>query len=77
MLCQTSACTVTKTRRRRTCLEERQISLGLQGQELLKLKTYSRVAALKTEEITKGTETKYTLQPSKGSSPSKPRSLLI
>lgn len=77
MLCQTSAWIVTKSRRRRTCLKGRQISLGLQEQELLKLKTYSRVAAPETEEITKGTETKHTLQPSKGSNPSSPESLLI
>lgn len=51
-LCQTPAWMVTKSSRRRTCSERRQISLGLQGQELLKLKTCSREAASETEAIT-------------------------
>lgn len=50
---QTSAWIVTKSSRRTTCLERRQISLGLRGQELLKLKTCSREATPETEEITK------------------------
>lgn len=54
---KTSAWMVTKSSRRRTWAEERQISLDLQGQELLKLKTCSREAAPETEEITEeGTE---------------------
>jgi len=54
---QTSAWIVTKSSRRRTCSERRQISLGSQERELLKLKTCSREIAPETDDTTEeGTE---------------------